>query len=286
MKKLITLFAILFIYNSSFAQKENARLKFDKKYYEAVDKWVAFIGDEENAKISVGFIYIDQQAGFTMNYECDILPTPDGVKKIATPDTINLKLRLTPNAGKVAILTPIQRTALELPEQPDWLKIYKRDAQKVSYLTRIGYHYNHVGASQFALKPLLKAYEKDPHFQGLEFELSYAYNALEQFEKAIPVLKKAIENNPENYYFYRELGYSYKNLNRIEDAEAIYQRGILLSDNDFEKSEMAVNMAQTYFQLRNREKFDIWAKLTREFAEEGSRYAQFIDIFESNWDKK
>lgn len=286
MKKLSTLFTILFITNISFAQKDKTILKFDKKYYEAVDKWVAFTSDKDDSEISINFIYIDQQAGFTMNYECDAVITSDGLKKEKTLDNTNLKIRLTPNTGKVAILTPAQVKELALPEQPDWLKIYKRDAEKVSYLTRMGYHYNHVGASQFALKPLLKAYEKDPHFQGLEFELSYAYNALKQYEKAIPVLKKAIENNPENYYFFRELGFSYKNLNRIEDAEAIYQRGIILSDNNFEKSEMAVNMAQTYFELRNREKFDIWAKLTREYAEKGSRYAQYIDYFESKWDKK
>lgn len=288
MKNTITFLCALFILNISFAQSDTkAAFTFDKKYFEAVDTWAVFPKKEKDTTYIMAFIYIDEEAGFTMKYQSNILITPEGLKnKPVLDDNTNMIARLTPNTIDVAILTPQQVTALGLPEQPDWLKIYKQDAEKVSYLKNIGYHYNHVGASKLALIPLLKAYEKEPHYNGLEFELSYAYNAIGQFEKAITVLENAIHNNPNNYYFFRELGFSYKNLNRVEDAERIYKKGISISDNDFEKSEMAVNMAQTYFQLRNKTKFDEWAKLTRKYAEKDSRYAKFIDSFESNWDKK
>ncbi|MFK7747832.1 MAG: tetratricopeptide repeat protein [Kordia sp.] len=287
MKNTITFLCALFIFNINFAQSNKKVLfKVDKNYYEAVDKWVVYPSEKEDKTVTLGFIYIDRQAGFTLNYEYDIELTLEGLKKGSSLDNTSLKVRLTKDFGKVAILTPQQVKELGLPEQPDWLKIYKKDAKKVSYLTKIGYHYNHVGASKFALTPLLKAYEKEPHFAGLEFELSYAYNAIGEFEKAITILEKAIHNNPNNYFFFRELGFSYKNLKRVEDAERTYKKGISMSDNDFEKSEMAVNMAQTYFELRNRKKFDEWAKLTRKFAKKGARYAKFIDYFESNWDKK
>lgn len=288
MKNTITFLCALFILNISFAQSDTkAAFTFDKKYYEVVDKWIVSQQLAKDTTYSLSFIYIDEQAGFTKNYETQFSVTANGLKKVASElDGISLKIRLDQNTKNFAILTPQQVKELGLPEQPDWLKIYKQDAKKVSYLKNIGYHYNHVGASKLALIPLLKAYEKEPHYNGLEFELSYAYNAIGQFEKAITILEKAIHNNPNNYYFFRELGFSYKNLNRVEDAERIYKKGISISDNDFEKSEMAVNMAQTYFQLRNKAKFDEWAKLTRKYAEKGSRYAQFIDIFESKWDKK
>ena len=107
-----------------------------------------------------------------------------------------------------------------------------------------------------------------------------------QFEKAIPVLEKAIKNNPKNYYFYRELGYSYLGLNNIDEAEKTYRKGIKMSDNDFEKSEMSVNMAQAYFKLKNKKKFNEWAELTRKYAKENSQYVQYIDHFEKNWNKK
>ncbi|MCH2192598.1 tetratricopeptide repeat protein [Kordia sp.] len=287
MKKILTLLCAVFIATISFAQStQKVLFKFDKNYFEAVDKWVLYASEEGDAKLGLGFIYIDEEAGFTLNHEREISITPSGLKNGNGLKNTNIKMRLTPNSAKVSILTTEQIKELGLPEQPEWLKIYKRNSEKVSYLKSIGYYYNHVGASKFALVPLLKAYEKEPHFNGLEFELSYAYNAIGQFKKAITVLEKAIHNNPNNYYFFRELGFAYKNLDRVEDAEKVYKKGISISDNDFEKSEMAVNMAQTYFQLRNSAKFDEWAKLTRKYAEKGSRYAQFIDYFESKWDKK
>ncbi len=75
-------------------------------------------------------------------------------------------------------------------------------------------------------------------------------------------------------------------MNRIEKAEKTYRKGIKMSNNNFEKSEMAINMAQSYFELRNKEKFDEWAKLTKKYAKKGSRYAQFIDLFEQKWNEK
>jgi tetratricopeptide (TPR) repeat protein len=288
MKNVITFLCALCIFNAGFAQSDTKTpFTFDKKYYEAVDKWVISPKKAADSTYSLSFIYIDEQAGFTEDFETKFSITATELKKVKSKlDNVSFKARLNNNTVNYAILTPEQIKELGLPEQPEWLKTYKRDAEKTSYLVKMGYHYNHVGASQFALKPLLNAYKKDPHFEGLEFELSYAYNALNQFEEAITVLEKAIHNNPNNYFFFRELGFSYKNLNRVEDAERIYKKGISISDNDFEKSEMAVNMAQTYFELRNKTKFDEWAKLTRKFAEKDSRYAKFIDYFESNWDKK
>ncbi|WP_298513554.1 tetratricopeptide repeat protein [uncultured Kordia sp.] len=288
MKKIITCICVLFMVNASLAQTDQKTpFTFDKKYYEVVDTWVVSQKKATDTTYALSFIYIDEQAGFTENFETKFSVTANGLKKVKSElDNVSLKARLSNNTIDFAVLSPEQIKQLGLPEQPDWLKSYKQNAGTVSYLKNIGFHYNHVGASKLALKPLLKAYEKEPHFNGLEFELSYAYNALKQFKKAITVLEKAIHNNPNNYYFFRELGYAYKNLNRVEDAERIYKKGISISDNDFEKSEMAVNMAQTYFQLRNRTKFDEWAKLTRKYAKEGSRYAQFIDYFESKWDEK
>ena len=126
----------------------------------------------------------------------------------------------------------------------------------------------------------------EPHFDGLEFELAFAYNHLRQFEKAIPILEKAIENNPKNYYFFRELGYSYLGLDKMENAEKTYRKGIKMSDNDFEKSEMSVNMAQTYFKLKNKKKFDEWAELTRKYSTKNKKYLQYIEQFEESWNKK
>ena len=122
----------------------------------------------------------------------------------------------------------------------------------------------------------------DKHAEGLEFELAYAYNATEQYEKAVSILRVAIENNPNYYFFYRELGYALIRLNKIEEAEETYLIGIKMSDDKFQQSEMAVNMAQAYFNLKNKEKFKEWAKLTKKYADKNSQYVKYI----KHWEKE
>ncbi|APX99924.1 tetratricopeptide repeat protein [Lacinutrix venerupis] len=282
----ITILSLILISNIGFSQNNLTELKFDTKFYDAIDKWVAFPKKDTDSTYAYGFIYIDNQAGFTFNYETNFQIKEQELINIKSDSNIGfIKYRLEPNASPVSVLTEKQISALKLPKEPEWLPLYKEGSNKVSYLKQEGYHYNHVGACELALKPLLKAYKIEPHFKGLEFELAYAYNHLGKFEEAIPILEKAIKNNSKNFYFYRELGYSYLGSNKIVEAEKTYRKGIKMSDNNFEKSEMSVNMSQAYFKLKNKKKFDEWAKLTRSYAKENSKYAQYIDYFEQNWDK-
>jgi predicted Zn-dependent protease len=234
----------------------------------------------------VGFIYIDEQAGFTYNYESRFIMTNNGLEKLPSAlDSVSFKVRLSQNTANVAVLSDEEVKQLNLPEVPDWLKYYKENENENSYLVRIGFLYNSVGASHNAIEPLLKVYEKEPHFQGLEFELAYAYNATKQFDKAIPVINKAIENDPKNFWFYRELGFALKNQNKLADAEKVYLEGIKLSSDKSQKAEMAVNMAQSYFQVKDKAKFKEWAKLTKKYADKKTRIYEYIDYFEKNWDK-
>lgn len=287
-KRFPLLILILLISCQFYAQQTNEKLKFTTRYFDAVEKWVAFQKRDSDSTYAYGFLYIDTEAGFTLDYKSDFslkngkLTDPNSGK----PKENFMKVRLQNNTANVYILTDEDRSDLSLPKEPEWFKFYKAtDSTKVAHLTKLGYHYNHVGASHNALQPLNEAYAMDPHYGNLEFELAYAYNALKRYNEAITVLMKAIEHNASNFYFYRELGYSYHNTNRIDEAEATYIKGIEISDNDFEKSEMAVNMAQAYFKRKNRKKFDEWAKITRKYAKEGSQYAKYITQFEDNWDK-
>ena len=284
-KAIYILCAVFFIPSFSFAQPALNELKFDSKYYEAVDSWIAFPKTQADTAYTLGYIYIDQQAGFTFDYLSNFIVTDNGLKKLPREFEESLKSRLSPNTINVAILSEEQISELELPTEPSWLKFYKEDSNTVSYLKNIGYHYNHVGASKLAIEPLLKAYDKDPHFEGLEFELAFAYNATQKYAKAIEILERAIGNNSEDHLFYRELGFAYKYTNRIEEAESTYKKGIEISDNNFTKAEMAVNMTQSYFQLRDKNKFEEWATLTRKYSEEGSRFSQIIEYFEQNWNQ-
>jgi len=283
----IAIIAYIFLSNIGFSQSNLTELKFDTKYYDAVDKWVVFPKNNSDSIFTCGFIYLDNRAGFTFQKETDFHIKDNELKNLTKDTAIQyMRFSLEGNTSLFSVLSEQQILALELPKQPLYLYLYKIGSEDVSYLKNEGYHYNFVGASNLALSPLLKAYEKEPHFEGLEFEIAFAYNALKQFEKAILILEKAIDVDPNNAKLYRELGFSYKNLNNYGQAETAYLKGINLSNSDFEKSEMAVNMAQAYFELRNKKKFDEWALITRKYSGKGSRYSQFIDLFEQNWKEK
>jgi tetratricopeptide (TPR) repeat protein len=278
MKLILSIF--LLIFSIGFSQTGVTELNFDTKYYDAVDKWIAFPQKPTDTTYVFGFIYLDEQAGFTFDYSSHFEKTENGLKKLPRFFEGNLKSRLSGNTVNVAVLSEKQISELQLPAVPDWLAIYKKGSDDVGYLKNIGFHYNAAGASNLALDPLEKAYEIEPHFKGLEFELSFAYNAMGQFDKAIPILDQAIKNDPENFLFYRELGFAYKNLEQVEKAEDIYRKGIKLTKDKNQKGEMAINMAQAYFNLKDKEKFKEWAKLTRKYSEKGSRFDQFINTWE------
>ena len=278
MKLILSVF--LLISSIGFSQSDTTDLKFDTKYYDAVDKRIAFPKKEADTTFTLGFIYLDEQAGFTFDYHSKFLETDNGLKILPREFEAGLKSRLSRNTINVAVLSEKQVSELGLPIVPEWLAVYKEASEKAEYLKNIGFHYNAVGASNLALKPLLKSYEIEPHLNGLEFELAYAYNALGQYEKAIPILDNAIKNDKENFLFYRELGFSYKNVEQIEKAENIYREGIKLTNDKSQKGEMAVNMAQSYFKIKDKEKFKEWAKLTRKYSDKGSRFEQFIDTWE------
>lgn len=280
MKKLILL-SILF---SNYCFSQN--LKFDKKFTDAVDKWVAFNKNENDSTYIFGFIYIDEQAGFTFDYGSRFIQKENTLEKLPKEMEGIIKSRLSTNTANVHILTDNELKQLNLPNQPDWLKHYKTNENTVSYYKNIGFHYNASGASQNAIEHLLKGYKIDPHFEGLEFELAYAYNATKQHEKAIEILNEAIKNDSQNFWFYRELGFAYKNLGNLNKAEEIYKKGISLSTNKNQKAEMAVNMAQSYFQTKNKLKFEEWSKITKQYTEKGSQLEQYLDYLYTNWDKQ
>ncbi|MFN3195927.1 MAG: tetratricopeptide repeat protein [Chlorobiota bacterium] len=285
MRGVVKIGIVILIVSFSSLLKSQDEMSFNTAYYEAVDKWVAFPNSGNDTSYYYGFIYIDQQAGFTyhMGGSFTIDSENNFIPEKSDSTTFMVKVRIDTEWKPIAVIPDDKLKELGLPVVPEWLEVYKTDSESVSYLTNIGYHYNHVGASKLALVPLKEAYKEEPHHEGLEFELSYAYNAIGKFDEARVILEKAIESNPDNFYFYRELGFSLKYLNKVDEAEKIYRKGIELSDNDFEKGQMAINMVIAYFELKNREKFDEWAKLTREFADENSRYVRIVKEIEKNW---
>lgn len=102
-------------------------LKFDKRFVESEDRWVAFQMDKDGT-YSYGFIYIDAQAGLTYNYEGNFKITDEGVFVPKKLDSTSLKVRLQPNNVKVAFIPESKFSELKIDAIPDWLKYYKTDS--------------------------------------------------------------------------------------------------------------------------------------------------------------
>lgn len=285
-KRFASLLIIFLTIQVCFSQDTKAEFEFNTKYFDAVNQWVVFPKNPDSDSYIYGYIYIDESAGFTFRKE-DTFKVVDNVivfNEVVAPKTSLVMARLSTNTSQVSILNETQKNTLKLPEEPDWLAIYKNE-DDVAYLKQIGYHYNHVSASHNALKPLLEAYEIEPNYEGLEFELGFAYNALQQFEKAIPILEKAVAHDSKNQLLYKELGYAYLNLEQLEKAEIAFTKGIEVSNDDAMKCEMALNMSNGYFVSKNIEKFKEWAALTRKYAGKTPQYVQYIEYFEKELEK-
>lgn len=287
MKNIVPL--ILLFISSVFSQaqeiQKTADLKFETIYYDAIYKWVAFPKAQIDTTYTFGFIYLDQQAGFTFHEEGTFYMDKSN-KLIGTKNNPNsmIKVRLDNRTKNVAVLTDAQIRELNVLKVPDWLKVYKGSEDDVETLTQTGNHLNAVGGSKKALDYLVKAYKKSPHHKGLEFELGFAYNAIGQYEKAIEVLNLATTKDPKNALLYKEFGYAYLNLHKLTEAEAIYKRGVEISTNKELSSEMAINMANFYFIQKSKTKFEEWATIVRQNALPNSQYIKYIEYFEKEWD--
>lgn len=272
---------VLLICFSGVAQNPPADLKFDKKFYETLDQWVVFPKKATDSLYLFGYVYLDQQAGFTFNLESSFYLLKNGkFKAIPKDPAAYVKYRLEPNKTAPVSLLPLQRQQeLALPQEPDWLQYYKTSTE-MERLKNTGLHLNQIGTSQQALDFLLRAYEKEPHYKGLEFEIAFAYNVLAEYDKAIVILDKALLKDPTNHYLYKELGFAYINLKQNDKAEATYKKGISASEKNDIRSEMAINMAQAYYMAKDKVKFAEWAAITRKYAAAESEYAKYLTTFE------
>lgn len=286
MRKLLFMLGLALTLPSVGAQEQDS-LAANTPFYEAIDKWVAFPGNPADSAYIYGFIYLDPHAGFTFHIE-SIFNVKNG-QWVAQPksETSSVKHRINAETRPVIVLTPGQIRRLGLPAQPKWWSTYQiYENGSVAQLKNTGYHLNAIGLSEQAIEPLEKAYATDPNFDRVAFELGFAYNATRQYDKAVEVLLQAIDTDPDYAaYLYKELGFAYKQLDRLDEADAVYRKGMDKTDDVNIKAEMAVNMAQAYFLVRDKKKFKKWAELTRQYSTKSPTYAQYIDLFEQEWDK-
>lgn len=239
-------------------------LNFDKRFVQSEDKWVAFTADKEGSH-AFGFIYIDEQAGLTLNYEgtFKILPTGEFVPKKL--DSTNMKVRLQPNNVLVAFIPEDKFQELKIPAIPDWLKYYKTDSNSVVRLYRWGYMYNGWGECAKALTYLQKAQKIDPAYKGLSVELAFSYNCLEQYDSAILVLKDALKTNPTDAYTNKELVYAQIKSGQLDKASESCKNAIAVCTDKSFNGENCYNLLHTYYVKKDKENFNLWLSETKKW---------------------
>lgn len=254
-------------------------LKFDKKYVQCEDKWIAKQMNNDSTYV-FGFIYIDEQAGLTVNYEGKF-KIINNVFVRQKEDTLSFKVRLEPNNVTAIAEIPEERVKeLGIEKYPEWLKYYKENENSIERLYRWGFLYNSWNECEKALVYLEKAQKIDPHFKGLEFELAYAYNATEQYYKAISILQEAIKMAPKECYLYKELSYSEVQSGNLDNAVEAYKAAIKVCTEKDIKAEMAINIAQEYYFIKDTSNFEIWRKKTLKWATRGDKFWTQIEKLE------
>jgi hypothetical protein len=97
-------------------------LKFEKRYVQCEDKWIAKQMNQDSTYV-FGFIYIDSQAGLTLNYE-GRFKIINNVFVRQKEDMPSFKARLEPNRVAVAEIPEERFKELGIKKTPEWLKYY------------------------------------------------------------------------------------------------------------------------------------------------------------------
>jgi tetratricopeptide (TPR) repeat protein len=274
---------LLFFTLLSIALNAQNPLKFDKRNVQCEDKWVAFQMDKDSA-YTFGFIYIDSQAGLTLNYEGNFKIDVNGAFNRLESETKQekgfMKVRLKPNRIAIAEIPESKFKELNIEKTPNWLISYKTDENSVDRLYRWGYMYNGWGECEKALTYLEKANKLDPKFKGLQTELAFSYNALGKFEKAETTLKKEILNSPKDCYTHKELAYTYIKLKKLEKVAETYKTMIKICTEQNFLQETSYNLAFEYFDIKDKINFKKWKTEAEKWSEMENQFTENLKIME------
>jgi tetratricopeptide (TPR) repeat protein len=232
-------------------------LEFDKRFVECEDKWVAFRMDKDSS-YNFGFIYIDAEAGLTLNQEGSFKMNAMGKLEVKKVKEANVKYRLQANRVTVALIPKNLFEELEISETPEWLKQYKTDLNTAERNYKWGYMYNGWNECEKALPFLLKAKELDPNTNGLAVELAFSYNCLSDYEKAVKILEEATDEFPKDAYINKELIYSLTKLKEIEKAKEQFYKSIKLVSENTYNAENCFNIMQYYYIEKDAKNFNVW----------------------------
>jgi len=247
---------LLFLVAAKLSAQSN--LNFNQRFVESEDQWVALQRNEDDS-YGYGFIYIDDDAGLTLNYEGIFTITSNGEfipKKIDR----SMKARLEPNDVLVAVIPKEKFKELKIEAVPDWLKYYKENENSIERLYKWGFMYNGWNECAKALTFLEKAQKINPKHPQLAVELAFSYNCLKQYNKAESILEKEIKSNSKDAYVSKEYIYTLTKSNNIDKAIKQYKTAAKTIEDKQYDAENCYNILQHFYFKKDKENFNIWYK--------------------------
>jgi len=255
-------------------------LNFDKRFVESEDRWVAFQKDKDSSYI-YGFIYIDAQAGLTLNYEGTFKISPTGQFLPKKLDSTNVKFRLKPNNVLVAFIPESKFQELQIDTIPRWLKFYKADTNSVGRLYRWGFLYNSWDECAKALTYLQRAESMDPNYKGLATELAYSYNCLGQYDKGVPILQTELKNNPKDAYTNKELIYALIKSGQLDQAAVTCKNAIAVCEDKTYNGENCYNLLHEYYLKKDKDNFNLWIGETQKWNAANKNLMKSIEVMKT-----
>lgn len=254
MKTRYLLLLIIIVATKLNAQNE---LNFNKRFVESEDKWVVFPKAEDDS-YSFGFIYIDSEAGLTLNYEGIFKISETGEFIPEKVENANMKVRLMPNNVLVAFIPENKFKELKIDVIPEWLKYYKINENSIERLYKWGYMYNGWNECSKGLTFLEKAEKINPKYKGLAVELAFSYNCLSQYDKAEKILEEDIKVNSSDAYVIKEYIYTLIKNGKIDKAIQQYNLAkVTIKDKEYD-AENCYNILQYYYFQKDKDNFNKW----------------------------
>lgn len=274
---------ILFLSFISLTLSAQTTLQFDKINVQCEDKWIAYQMNKDST-YDFGFIYIDAQAGLTLNYEGKF-KLINNIFVRQKEDMPSFKVRLEPNRIAIAEIPEERFKELGIQKFPEWLKYYKENENSIDRLYRWGYMYNGWDECAKALTYLEKAEKINPNYKGLEVELAYSYNCLGQYDKAILALENVLNSNPTDSYVNKELIYAQIKSGQLDKAAESCKKALKICSDKTYNGENYYNILQEFYLRKDKVNFNLWLSETKQLNSENAVMTQNIKMMEEEISK-
>ncbi len=133
-----------------------AGLQYDVHMSDCENRWVSLYHKPDDREYIYGFVYIDPQAGFTLQYGGHFTIDQHEMGTSTKRPILYPRKRSTLRFGSIKTELPpcshsVPWHSLVYPEKPDWLKFYKDKADPVTHEVSWGFFYNAVGDPRRAI---------------------------------------------------------------------------------------------------------------------------------------